>query len=176
MADNDDDDEFGLDSCLLDALPDNALEQLERDAFRATQRQPDVKSRPPNRHAVEYQHRQPLQPRNQESFGSDRTIQPNRPPSDYGFDDEDVIDLDEQPYSVQQGYSQAPNYSRLAGQEAQLQRNHVDEDSFMTAAEHPPVNVTELQERVLQVRSCFRSLAPVSLPLLQGSRTLTDPA
>jgi hypothetical protein len=160
MADIDDDDEFGLDDSLLEALPENALDQLERDAFRATQGRPNVKKstnnpsyKPPkSTNNPPYRPPRPvIRQQNQDSFASDRTVQPNRPPSDYGLDDEDIIDLDEQPYSVLQQYTQGPNYSRLAGQQAQIQQHDVVEDSFMTADEHPQVNVAELQQRILQV-------------------------
>lgn len=198
MADTDDDDEFGLDADILDALPDNALEQLERDAFQATQGRPNVPDlgrpsinpayrppkstsslayrpptsstnsafRPPKstgnppyrppRPIVRQQNQdsygsdRTLQ-KNQESYTSDRTVQPNRPPSDYGLDDEDVIDLDEQPYDVSQGRNQAPNYSRLAGQQPQIQQHEMVEDSFMTGDDNPQANVAELQQRILQV-------------------------
>lgn len=200
MADTDDDDEFGLDADILDALPDNALEQLERDAFQATQGQgrPNVPNlskasinpvyrppkstnnpayrpptsssnpafRPPKSTAnPPYRSTRPIVreqiqdsygsdrtlQRNQESYTSDRTIQPNRPPSDYGLDDEDVIDLDEQPYAVSQGHNQAPNYSRLAGQQPQIQQHEIVEDSFITGDDNTQANVAELQQRILQV-------------------------
>lgn len=160
MADTDDDDEFGLDDSLLDDIPDIALVQLERDAFQATQGRSNVKRttnnpsyRPPkSTNNPPYRPPRPiLRQQNQESFASERTVQSDRPPSDYGLDDEDVIDLDDQPYAVSQGHNQVPNYSRLAGQQPQIQQHELVEDSFMTADEHPQVNVAELQQRVLQV-------------------------
>lgn len=160
MADTDDEDEFGLDDSLLDDIPQNALDQLERDAFRATQGQPNVKKstnnpsfRPPrSTNNPPYRPPRPIiRQQNQESFASERTVQPNRPPSDYGLDDEDIIDLDEQPYAVSQDYIQVPNYSRLAGQQPQIQQHDTVEHSFITAVEHPQVNVAELQQRILQV-------------------------
>ncbi|RDI82920.1 hypothetical protein Vi05172_g7277 [Venturia inaequalis] len=200
MADTDDDDEFGLDADILDALPDNALEQLERDAFQATQGRPNISNgtrpsinpayRPPkSTNSLAYRPptsssnpafrppkstaNPPYRPprpivrqqnqdsyasdrtlqRDQESYTSDRTVQPNRPPSDYGLDDEDVIDLDEQPYAVSQGHNQAPNYSRLAGQQPQIQQHEIVEDSFMIGDDNPQANLAELQQRILQLEN-----------------------
>jgi hypothetical protein len=161
MADIDDDDEFGLDDSLLDDVPDIALEQLERDAFQATQGRPNVK-RPP----INSQYRPPkstnnppyrpprpiARQQNQQSYASQRNVQqPARPPSDYGIDDEDIIDLDAQPYAVSQDYVQVPSYSRLAGQQPAIQQHELVEDSFMTGDDQPQVSVAELQQRILQV-------------------------
>lgn len=184
MADTDDDDEFGLDDSILDDIPDIALEQLERNAFQATQGRPNVDNvktssnnpvyRPPrstnnsNRPPPSTNNPafrppkstsnppcRPLRPsarqQNRESFASEPTVQPSRAPSDYGLDDEDVIDLDDQPYAVSQSHNQVPNYSRLAGQQPQIQQHEIAEKSFMTADENPQVNVAELQQRILQV-------------------------
>ncbi|QDS71023.1 hypothetical protein FKW77_008049 [Venturia effusa] len=200
MADTDDDDEFGLDADILDALPDNALDQLERDAFQATQGRPPLPTvtrpsinpayrppkstsnlayrpptssnnpafRPPKSTAnPPYRPPRPIvRQQNQESFASDRTVQrdhesynsdralqPNRPPSDYGLDDEHVIDLDEQSYAVSQSHNQTLNYSRLAGQQPQVQQHEIVEDSFMAGHENLQGNVAELQQRILQLEN-----------------------
>ena len=156
MADTDDDDEFGLDDA-LDELPSNALYELERDAFLSTQQQKAAGNTATN--VAQYNKSgRSWQLQKQDSFASDRTVQANRPPSDYGLDDEDVIDLDEQPYAVQQAYSDIPTYGGLLQEEHGYLQNHDSNgvDSFRTAAEQPQVNIAELQERILQV-SRYRS-------------------
>lgn len=141
MADIDDDDEFGLDDA-LDDLQDNDLYQLEHNALLSTQH---------NRAVLNNVQKQRLV--NQDSFASDRTLVANRPPSGYGLNDEDVIDLDEQPFAVQQAYNQGNKYNRFHHQQ---QRDadygaEVGDDSYQTAMEDPQVDVAGLQALLLQV-------------------------
>ncbi|KAK4939021.1 hypothetical protein LTR28_009462, partial [Elasticomyces elasticus] len=83
----------------LDALPANALHQLEHNAISSTQKARATTSRPPSRLPPFKPPRViPKQPQWQQA----PTVQPpspqhlsDPPSSDYGFDDEDVIDLDE---------------------------------------------------------------------------------
>jgi hypothetical protein len=147
MADNDDDDEFDLDDA-LDDLQDDDLVELEREAFLSTQRNKN--------HDHVLNDAQNLRHfKNEDSFASDKTLQPNKPPSDYGFDDEDIIDLDEQPLAVQQAYNQRAAYSGYLGkQESHSLYDGVQEgESFRTAAEDQHVDVTALQAALLKVRA-----------------------
>jgi hypothetical protein len=147
MAGTDDEDEFGFDDD-LDDLPENDLYQLERDAFLSTQRNPsNLALSPAHGKNARIQHAP-------ESYESDRTLQPNRPPSDYGLDDEDIIDLDNQPLAVQQAYRKSATYSN--GCLGQPESNSQYEagaaaESFQTAVEQPQVDVariTTLLEKV----------------------------
>ncbi|KAK5000412.1 hypothetical protein LTR66_000713 [Elasticomyces elasticus] len=91
----------------LDALPANALHQLEHNAISSTQKARATTSRPPSRLPPFKPPRViPKQPQWQPA----PTVQPpspqpmsDPPSSDYGFDDEDVIDLDEPSPIVQPG-------------------------------------------------------------------------
>jgi hypothetical protein len=157
MADDNDDDEFGLDDA-LDDLPDNDLYELERHAFLSTQRHSNV--------AIDnVQNRRQQQGELHESVDSNRTLQPDRPPSDYGFDDEDIIDLDEQPYAVQQAYNnKGPTYAGFVDQQDSASSARYDrraeEESYETAVEESSVDLAALQAQLQQVRN------PLMLPIL----------
>jgi hypothetical protein len=147
MADNDDDDEFGLDDA-LDDLPDDDLYELEREAFLSTQH---VQNRS---HVLSTAHNL-RHLANEDSFASDKTLLPNNPPSDYGFDDEDIIDLDEQPPAVQQAYNQAlaHNVYRVKEEPHALGDRAQEGESYKTAAEEPHADVAALQTALLKVCS-----------------------
>jgi hypothetical protein len=150
MADNhDDDDEFDLDDA-LDDLQDDDLVELEREAFLSTQRNLN------NSHVLNNSQRL-RHFKNEDSFASDKTLQPNKPPSDYGFDDEDIIDLDEQPLAVQQAYHQGSAYNAYLGKQEShtLYGGAQGGESFRTAVEDQNVDVAALQAALLQVCRCI---------------------
>jgi hypothetical protein len=146
MADNDDDDEFDLDDA-LDDLQDDDLVELEREAFLSTQRNQDPGHVLNNAQNLRHF-------KNEDSFASDRTLQPNKPPSDYGFDDEDIIDLDAQPLAVQQAYNQGSAYAGYLEQQEShtLYDGARDAESYRAAEEEQHVDVAALQAALMKVR------------------------
>ena len=122
-----DDDDFGDDD--LDAIPDNTLQELESKAFSSTQRpksnpvsalqQPRIQtygapglSRKHNAGKSAWRPPQPRQQPHQRGQNVPPASAPDPPSSDYGFDDEDVIDLDE-PSMVIQSTSALPTRGRV---------------------------------------------------------------
>ena len=120
------DDEFGDDD--LDTIPDNTLQQLEQTAFTSTQRRKsNVFTAPQNRRIQTFGTTglsrtgnanknvwRPPQPRkstHSQVENAPPASAPEPPSSDYGFDDEDIIDLDE-PSTVVQTNSNLPTRSR----------------------------------------------------------------
>lgn len=102
MADKDDDDEFDFSDHDLDSLPYNTLRELETTAILSTQRQQTaLLSRLPNfqraRANKSYAITKNAQPRRY--AGQDR-LEPSS--SDYGYDDEIVIDLDDESLPAEQ--------------------------------------------------------------------------
>ena len=127
----DEDDEFGFDDDALDALPDVALQQLERDAFLSTQAQAQAR----------------------------KSVSNARPPSDYGLDDEEVVDLDAFPQDVQQ-FSQWPQQARFVDRSAIKFRGGGDSQ---VDPGQPSVDVTELQRYVFEVRRSLSFLCALEL-------------
>ncbi|KAK3057229.1 hypothetical protein LTR09_002268 [Extremus antarcticus] len=121
-----DEDDFDDDG--LDAIPDNTLQQLEQTAFTSTQGTRPKTSRGPQNHVIQTYGAtglsrngnlgktswRPPQPRKsfQQPIPSEPAASaPDPPSSDYGFDDEDVIDLDE-PSAGAQAPSALPTRAR----------------------------------------------------------------
>jgi hypothetical protein len=150
MADNDDDDEFGLDDA-LDDLPDDDLYELEREAFLSTQHH---QHHQPRNHALSSVRNLRHLP-DEESFASDKTLLPNNPPSDYGLDDEDIIDLDDQPPAVQQAYNKALTHTGYIGKQESPNpyEGAPEAESYRAKAEEPHADVAALQAALLKVRS-----------------------
>lgn len=174
MADDNDDDEFGLDDA-LDDLPDNDLDELERHAFLSTQQH--------SKAAVNRVGIRGLQQQEQEaSFASDKTLHPNRPPSDYGFDDEDIIDLDEQPFAVQQAYNnRGSTYTGFVDQQDSAPEARLDgrteEESYETAVEQPYVDVAALQAQLQLVQTPQRQTQNLQTNVYcPGSKRKSQPA
>ncbi|KAF2417430.1 hypothetical protein EJ08DRAFT_643539 [Tothia fuscella] len=164
MATNDEYDEFGSDDA-LDELQDTDLYELEREAYlRSTQANPKIAVNVNGVLKLNNVQKIRLQQNGQqESFESDRTVQPlrphgGRPPSDYGFDDEEVIDLDEQPLAVQQAYQQdavqrngfVDQSDSGPGASARYNGTLREDESYVTALEQPSVDVAALQAQLLQ--------------------------
>lgn len=122
-----DDDDFGDDD--LDAIPDNALQHLEQQAFTSTQSRKSNAFSAPQKPAIKTYGTsgltrtgnanknvwRPPQPQKQPPQLQVRSAPPASAPappsSDYGFDDEDIIDLDE-PSMVIQPTSGLPTRAR----------------------------------------------------------------
>ena len=120
-------DEFDFDCDPLDTLPANALNELERDALLSTQH-----------HRTASKHER-------------ATAGVGRPLSDYGFDDDDddIINLDEQPPEVQRAYNNWSQHQRIVDL---VPTGPAQETSHVGEAEgHPRTSTAELQARVLQV-------------------------
>jgi hypothetical protein len=152
MADEVDD--FDFDDDALDELPENTLNELEHNAFLSTQH-----ASPPVARLQTRGNGRSLWPGNQflpETRPPARPV--SRPPSDYGLDDEDVINLEEQPLSVQQAYEEWSQSQRI------VQR--VPEVSVQAriegGSEQPQVDMLKLQQQVLQVR-CLLSFCYYSI-------------
>ena len=150
MADiEDDDDEFGSDDAFED-LPPNTLLQLEQQASQYVQQLPrqfGALSTSATRYAANANQRQ-------ESWRSERTVQPVEEQQDYGYDDEDVIDLDQDPYALPQQYNQGPTFAGRIGQDVPPEGSYVH---VQAPAANAGVNasVAELQARILQVRTHY---------------------
>lgn len=150
MADiEDDDDEFGSDDA-FDDLPPNTLLQLEQQASQYVQRlprQPFAGVNPTGRLSLtanQNQWRGQPQAQEQESWRSERTVQPADEQQDYGYDDEDIVDLDQDPYALPQQYDQGLTF---AGRLQPPEGSYV----HVQAAAAPNASVAELQARILQV-------------------------
>jgi hypothetical protein len=133
----DDDDEFGFDDALdvLDALPANTLQQLERDAFLSTQQQSENH---PNRGL-----------RGHVTAQNDAAGRARNPPSDYGLDDEEIVDLDALPQAVQQEYNQWPQQPRIVDRRPSAYHPGGAQSQYVMV--QPPGDVEELQKRLLEV-------------------------
>jgi hypothetical protein len=123
------DDEFGGDD--FDTINDTFLEQLEQTAFTSTQSAKAGAPRGPQRPGIQVygvaglsrsntaskggwrppQPRRPLLQQQQQQQDGPPASAPDPPSSDYGFDDEDVIDLDE-PSTVMPSTSALPSRGR----------------------------------------------------------------
>jgi hypothetical protein len=151
MADIDEDDEFGSDGA-FDDLPPNTLLQLEQQASQFAQPGP----RPVSAHNANTRqavNQKAWQSQNQGSFQSDRTVQPNNRREEYGYDDEDIIDLDQDPYAIQQPYNQGPTLAGRLQHEAQAAHtanNHAALPAPQGSA-RDDASITDLQARILQV-------------------------
>lgn len=109
MADKDDDDEFDFSDHDLDALPYNTLRELETTAILSTQRQQTaLLSRLPNFQRA----------RANKSYAITKNAQPRRDTgqdhlesssSDYGYDNEIVIDLDDESLPAEQVIDSNPS-------------------------------------------------------------------
>ena len=109
MANKDDDDEFDFSDHDLDALPDNTLRELETTAILSTQHQRTVLlSRLPNfqRARANNSHAITKSAQRRRDAGHDR-LEP--PSSDYGYDDEIVIDLDDELLPAEQVIDSNPS-------------------------------------------------------------------
>lgn len=84
-----DDDDFDFSDDALDQLPANTLQQLEQDALLSTQL-------PQKKASLPLESRNGLSTQALVPPVRGQHLAPSPPSSDYGFDDEDVIDLDEQ--------------------------------------------------------------------------------
>lgn len=136
-------DEFDFDDDPLDALPANALDELERDALLSTQCpgttsiwQQNVLQRAPAGIV--------------------------RPPSDYGFgddDDDDIINLDEQPLEVQRAYDSWSQHQRIVDLVPTAPGQEID--NVREAEGHPRVGIVELQARVLQASPTSHCHSPL---------------
>jgi len=147
MADEVDD--FDFDDDALDELPENTLNELEHNAFLSTQQA----SRPGARLHTRGNGRS-LWSGNQFLPETRRPARPvSRPPSDYGLDDEDVINLEEQPLSVQQAYEEWSQSQRIVQGVPEVHVHANVEDG----GERSQMDMLKLQQQVLQVR-CLLSL------------------
>ncbi|KAL2352636.1 hypothetical protein BJ546DRAFT_849393 [Cryomyces antarcticus] len=102
MADNDDENFFSDDD--FDDLPADTLHELEQRAFLSTQQTKAAAAAvviPHDWHQQNKRNGQPQSGSDRNSVGAQRYPEP--PSSDYGFDEEDVIDLDEPSIVVQPG-------------------------------------------------------------------------
>ena len=113
MNEDFDDDDF-------DAIPDNTLQQLEQQAFTSTQRQKTHAFSGPSEARIQtfgatglrrygnatanknvWRPPRPRKPTRSQIENAPPASAPEPPSSDYGFDDEDIIDLDESSKAVQ---------------------------------------------------------------------------
>ncbi|KAF1980705.1 hypothetical protein K402DRAFT_343856 [Aulographum hederae CBS 113979] len=100
MAGNDGDDEFDFGDDTLEDIPADTLHYLEQDAILYTQQ---AKSQ--SAHNTQHRKKPPVGPPSRRPFHKTpakprRHLVPDPPSSEYGFDDEDVIDLDEDPMPI----------------------------------------------------------------------------
>lgn len=156
MADTDDDDEFGSDDA-FDELEPGTLIQLEQAA--STQFFQQQNSRPGTGHGNAPAQRpnyaanqRRWQGQEQESWQSERTIQPTTEhveQQEYMFDDEDVVDLDEDPYALPQQFDQRRTFvGALHTGESQ---NYDEGGNAQVGADITNASVAELQARILAV-------------------------
>ena len=122
-----DDEDFGDDD--LDAIPDNTLQHLEQQAFTSTQSRKNKAFSAPQKQRIQtygatglsrsgyaasknvWRPPQPQKPPQGPTRNAPPASAPEPPSSDYGFDEEDIIDLDE-PSMVIQPTSGLPTRSR----------------------------------------------------------------
>lgn len=154
---DDDDDDYGSDGGFDDL---EALEVAEHQALLSTQ-QRTVRLPSYGRSLSEvlrnkktWQPQQPLQPQQEESFESEKTLQPNQN-SDYGFEDEDIIDLDQDPYTVKQPYNPPSAFTGRLEKEAQIQHNRTTSRTYGAPPSQPApasnhVDVAALQAKIRQ--------------------------
>lgn len=138
-------DDFDFDNDALDDLPANALNELEHNAFLSTQhaRSPVAKAQ------ARVDEKGQWAQHNNSSVAGAAVQATDRAPSDYGVDDEDIINLEEQPLEVQQAYDQWSQRQRIVDR---LTSAPGREDSHMQdASGRPGVDILDLQERVLKV-------------------------
>jgi hypothetical protein len=83
-AADDDDDEYGFSDPDLDYLPIDTLQEFETNALRATQQ-------PQDHHYHDYRDYRD----NHDHYQNHRQASPATPESDYGLDDDQVVDLDD---------------------------------------------------------------------------------
>ena len=144
-------DEFGLDDDPLDGLPANALNELERDALLLTQCPHPASIWQQNVH--------------------------KRAPSDYGFDDndDDIINLDEQPPEVQRAYDKWSQHQRIVDIVPTALAQETGNEG--EAEGHPQADLVELQARVLQASPTRHHYAPFdAYPLSLYSWKASAPA
>jgi len=141
MADRDDDDEFAISDNDFDELPANTLHGLERDALRSTQAPTDQVTPVPQSQPRHRPIAHSRSSRVQKPFQPPRRVAPPKPPSsDYGFDDEDVIDLDEQPLPIANG-------PRVQAEQAYWQQRQEQPVFADTRLTQPPTQTYQLADR-----------------------------
>ncbi|KAK3076378.1 hypothetical protein LTS18_013185, partial [Coniosporium uncinatum] len=141
MADRDDDDEFAISDNDFDNLPASTLQDLECDALQFTQLPksqvaPAPQSQPRHRpvaHSRSSRVQKPFQPPR-------RIVPPKPPSSDYGLDDEDVIDLDEQPLPIANG-------SRVQAEQAYQEQRQEQPVFADTRPAQPQTQTYQLADR-----------------------------
>jgi hypothetical protein len=145
------DDEFGSDDAFED-LPPNTLFQLEQQGSQLLQQLPRQTAGVyyPGLRNIAAQNQ--WQAQKQESWQSDRTVQPAPiEVQDYGYDDEDIVDLDQDPYALPRQYDQGRT---LAGQlNAGVQGGAPSlRGQAQPGASGNDTSLAELQARILEVR------------------------
>lgn len=138
-------DEFDFDDDALDELPANTLNELEHNAFLSTQHhKPSVANAQPGVNGRD----QWAQNKNGSVAGG--AVQAaDRLPSDYGLDDEDIINLEEQPLEIQQAYDEWSQHQQIVDRVTPAPAR--EDIQMQDVAGWPHVDVLELQERVLKV-------------------------
>jgi len=146
-------DEFDFDDDALDALPATTLDELERDALLSTQHPQSWVAAAASTRQGRGAWQQDMDGRAPASAAGGAA----RPPSDYGFDDEDIINLDEQPLEVQRAYHDWSQHQRIVDL---APPGPAQDASRVEGAEgHTQVDVVELQARLLQVGSIHHRCA-----------------
>ncbi|KIW08849.1 uncharacterized protein PV09_00775 [Verruconis gallopava] len=148
MADTDEDDEFGSDD-VFEQLPPTTLLQLERQAtqFAQTEHHQSAYHKtklPPDENKWHSEHQQSAQ--------STANLRPSYREQDYNYDDEEVIDLDQDPYAIRPRFDpkqalveSLPNVPRPSTLETSLHSH-----------QGPPANqsaLAELQARIVQLEN-----------------------
>lgn len=163
MADiEDDDDEFGSDDGLFEDLPPNTLLQLEQQA-QASQyiqqfpRQVAALNLTSNARPTYAANQNQWQGQKQESWQSEKTVQNQAVEAEQNYDydnDEDVIDLDADPYAAPpQRYEQGTTFTSRTQCGAQpVARSHSSAHGLAQAgAAGGNTSVADLQAKILQV-------------------------